>query len=120
MDIKASYIIFLIKLSKYFQSFFSNDTTTTKTSLENVTSRNFYYFAIIPLRSTFTMWAKYPGTVYRNGVQVGKENEKFTVVCSCSPKTLNLIISRCSCFADDNKEMYKNMKRTCRAIVFVN
>ena len=27
-------------------------------------------------------------------------------------KTLNLVISRC-CFADDGKEMYKNIKRTC-------
>ena len=26
-------------------------------------------------------------------------------------KTLNLVISRC-CFADDGKEMYKNIKRT--------
>ena len=36
--------------------------TSTKTSLENVTSRNLYYFAIIPIRSTCTMWAKYLGT----------------------------------------------------------
>ena len=27
-------------------------------------------------------------------------------------KTLNLVISRC-CFADDGKEIYKNIKRTC-------
>ena len=32
-------------------------------------------------------------------------------------KTLNLVISRC-CFAEDGKEMYKNIKRTCRAIGF--
>ena len=34
-------------------------------------------------------------------------------------KTLNLVISRCS-FADDGKEMYQNIKRTCRAIVFAH
>ena len=32
-------------------------------------------------------------------------------------KTLNLVISRC-CFAEDGEEMYKNSKRTYRAIVF--
>ena len=34
-------------------------------------------------------------------------------------KTLNLVISRC-CFADDGKEMSKNIERTCRAIVFAH
>ena len=42
---------------------------------------------------------------------MGKENEKFTVVCSSSLKTLNLVVWRC--FADDGKEMYKNMKQSC-------
>ena len=32
-------------------------------------------------------------------------------------KTLNLVISRC-CFAEEGKEMYQNIKRTYRAIVF--
>ena len=32
-------------------------------------------------------------------------------------KTLNMVISR-SCFAEDGKEMYQNVKRMCRAIVF--
>ena len=34
-------------------------------------------------------------------------------------KPLKLVISRC-CFADDGKEMYENIKRTLRAVVFVN
>ena len=34
-------------------------------------------------------------------------------------KTLNLVISRC-CFAEDDKEMYQNLKRTCRVIVFAH
>ena len=44
----------------------------------------------------------------RSGVQVKKVNENFTVVCSHSHKTLNLVISRC-CFAEDIKEMYQNL-----------
>ena len=32
-------------------------------------------------------------------------------------KTLNVVISRC-CFAEDDKEMYHSVKRTCRAFVF--
>ena len=32
-------------------------------------------------------------------------------------KTLNVGISSC-CFAEDGKEMYQNVKRTCRAIFF--
>ena len=31
-------------------------------------------------------------------------------------KTLNVVISRC--FAEDGKEMYQNVNRTCRAIAF--
>ena len=34
-------------------------------------------------------------------------------------KTLNVGISRC-CFAEDGKEMYQNVKRTCRVIVFAH
>ena len=34
-------------------------------------------------------------------------------------KTLNVVISRC-CFAEDDKEMYQNVKSTCRAIVFAH
>ena len=55
----------------------------------------------------------------RSGVQVKKENEKFTFVRSRSPQTLNVVISRC-CFAEDGKEMYQKVKRTYRAIVFAH
>ena len=55
----------------------------------------------------------------RGGVQVKKENKKFTVLCvHVLHKTLNLVISRC-CFAEDDKEVYQNFKRTCRTIVFL-
>ena len=94
--------------------------TAAKTSLENITSRYFYYIAIIPIRSTCTMWTKYPGakligTAFKQG------GRKISSP-SCGHflhKTLNLVISRC-CFADDGKEMYKNIQRTCRTIVFAN
>ena len=33
-----------------------------KTSLENTSSRYLYYFALIPNRSTSTMWPNYPVT----------------------------------------------------------
>ena len=35
-----------------------------ETPLENVTLRNFYYFAIIPIRSTCTPWAEYVGSTF--------------------------------------------------------
>ena len=94
--------------------------TATKTSLENVTSRNFYYFAIIPIRSPCTMWAKYPGTNFMGtAFKWGKKMKNSPSCAHVLQKTLNLVISRC-CFADDGKEMYKNIKRTCRAIVFAH
>ena len=34
-------------------------------------------------------------------------------------KTLNFVVSRC-CFAEDDKEMHQNVKRTCRGIVFAH
>ena len=63
--------------------------TAIRTSLENITLRYFHYFAIFPICSTCTMCAKYmySGTKLRSGT-VAKENEKFTVVCSCSPQNL--------------------------------
>ena len=51
-----------------------------------------------------------------------KYERKMKNLPSCAhvlQKALNLVISRCY-FGDDGKEMYKNIKRTCRAIVFVN
>ena len=38
--------------------------------------------------NSFNLYKNYPGTKSRRGVRVKKENEKFTVVCSCSPKNL--------------------------------
>ena len=61
-----------------------------KTPLENITFFDLCYFAIISIRSTCTKMANYPSTklVGTGGVQVEKENEKFTFVCSRSPQNL--------------------------------
>ena len=63
-----SYLVELINLHQTSRCLRSNanrmTATAMKTLLENVTLRNFYYFAIIPIRSTCTMRAKYPGTEF--------------------------------------------------------
>ena len=60
--------------------------TATKTSLENITSRYFYYFVTIPVRLSCD-----------------------SPSCANVPHNiLNLVISRC-CFADDSKEMKQNI-----------
>ena len=60
-------------------------TMPTKTSVKNINPRNINYSAIIPTRSNCIMWPNNPGTNYRNGVQIKKENEKIMVLCSRSP-----------------------------------
>ena len=50
-----------------------------------------------------------------NGLQVSTENENLLSCAHALHKTLNLGISRC-CFAEDGKEMYQNLKRTCTAL----
>ena len=82
----------------------------TKNSLENISSRLYlYYFAIIPIRSTCTMWPNYPVTE-----QVGtafKLRQKIKNLPSCAHglhKTLNLVISRC-CLAEHGEEKYENL-----------
>ena len=68
----------------------------------------------MPLRDYFNSFNFYRNSelprnqIGRSGVQVEKENEKFTVVCSHSHENLNLVISRC-CFVEDIKEMYQNL-----------
>ena len=39
------------------------------------------------------------------------QNENLAVVVRVPQTTQNLVISRC-CFAEDGKEMYKDLKRT--------
>ena len=51
-----------------------------------------------------------------NALSSTEKNEKLAVVVHVFQTTLNLVISRC-CFADDGKEMYQELYRTCTAIV---
>ena len=51
----------------------------------------------------------------RHGVRAKKVDEKFTVVCSCSPQDVEF--GHFTLFCRD-KEMYKNLKCTCRPIVY--
>ena len=81
----------------------------TKTSPKNVTLFHLCYFAIISTRSTSTEMANYPGTKL-----VGVAFKCVHVL----HKTLNLVIS--CCFAENGKEMYQNVKCTCRVIVFAH
>ena len=50
----------------------------------------------------------------RSGIQVKKENEKI----HCHVLTFSNLVM--SLFAEESKEMYQNVKRTCRAIVFAH
>ena len=55
-------------LSTLKGAFATTTATATRTSLENVTLGNFYYFAIFPTRSTCTLWAKNTGTKFMETV----------------------------------------------------
>ena len=70
--------------------------TATKTSPGNLTLFYSCYFAIIPKRSTSTKNDELSrNQIGRSGVQVNKENEKFTAVRSRSPQNLECGHSRC-------------------------
>ena len=83
--------------------------TPTKMSLENISSRYLYYFAIIPIRSTCTMWPNYPVT---EQVETAfKLRQRLKNLPSCAHvfhKTLNLVISRC-CLAENGEGMCQNL-----------
>ena len=67
-----------------------------KTMLENTSVRYFYYFAIIPIRPTCTMWPNYP-VIEQEGTAFNLR-QRMKNVPSCAHilhKTLNLVISRC-------------------------
>ena len=90
------------------------------TSPENVTLFHLCYFAIILTRTTSTETKNYPRTKLV-GVEYKLRKKKKNSPSSVDilHKTLNVDISR-FCFAEDSKEMYQNVKRTCRAIVKLN
>ena len=94
--------------------------TGTKTSPENIFLFHLCYIAIISTRSTFTKMANYPGNNLVGVAYKLKKRMKNSPSCvHVLHKTLNVVISRC-CFAEDVKEMYQNVKRTCIAIVFTH
>ena len=92
---------------------------------KNVTPKyNFISFVllyvIISTRSTFTKMANYPGTKLVGVAYKLRKKMKNSPSCvHILHKTLNVVISRC-CFSEDGKEMYQNVKRMCRAIVFAH
>ena len=92
----------------------------TKTSPENTTLFHLSLFAIISTRSTSTEMANYPGTKFVGVAFKLRKKMKNSPSCfHVLQKTYNLVISRC-CFAEDSKEMYQNVKRMCRVIVFAH
>ena len=84
--------------------------TATKTSPENMSI-------------LFVLLCDYFNSLnfYKNGElsRNKKENENSPSCVDVLHKILNLVITRC-CFAEDGKEMYQNVKCTCRAIVFAH
>ena len=89
-----------------------------KTSLENVTLFHLCYFSIILSPSTSTQTANYTGTKLVGVAFKLRKRMKNSPSCvHVLNGTLDFVISRC-CFAEDGREMYQNLKSTCRAIVF--
>ena len=88
---------------------------------ENVT-RKYIFISFVLLRDYFNSFNFYKNgelsrnQIGRSGLQVKKKKPPCVHVLN---KTLNVVISRC-CFAEDGKEMYQNVKLTCRAIVFAH
>ena len=80
---------------------------------------HFCYLVIISTRSIST-----PGELPRNqrvACKLSKIMKNSYACCHVLQKALNLVISRSRCcFAEDGKEMYQNIKRTSRTIVFAH
>ena len=90
-------------------------TTATATSPGNITLFDLCYFAIILTRSTFTKMTNYPGTkLVGVGCKLRNKMKNSHLCVHAVHKTLDVVISRCR-FAEDDKEMYQNVTRTCRA-----
>ena len=74
----------------------------------------------ISTHSTFTKMVNFPGTKLVGVAYKLRKKMKNSPWCvHVLHKTLNVVISRC-CFAEDGKEMYQNVKRTRRAVVFAH
>ena len=76
-------------------------------------------FAFIEIYSVCLSVLKHASAEYVTNAFSSKKNyEKLAVVVHVLQTTHNLVISRC-CFAEDGKEMYQELKRTCIAIVLL-
>ena len=89
-----------------------------KRHLETLSLFHLCYFAIISTRSIFTKTTNFPGTkLVGVAYKLRKKMKNLPSCVHVLHKTLNVAFSRC-CFAEDGKEIYQKVKRTCRAIVF--
>ena len=90
-------------------------------SLENINSSIYLcYFGVISTHITCTKMTNYPGTESLGvAFKLRKTMKNSPSYADVLRKTLNVVILRC-CFAEDGKEMYHNLKCTCRAIVFAH
>ena len=74
---------------------------------------------IILTRSPFTKVANYPGTkLVGVAYKLRKKMKNSPPSVHVLYKTLNVAISRC-CFAEDDKEMYQNVKRAERLFLLI-
>ena len=77
----------------------NHDGNAMKTPLENISSHNLYYFVIISIRSTCSMWPNYSATEQLGTVFLLAQRMQNLPSCvHVLQNTLNLILSRC-CFA---------------------
>ena len=93
--------------------------TARTTPSEKCVSISLWNFAFIYIDSVCLSvlklaLAEYPTDAFTSQM----EYEKLAVVIHLLPTTQNLVISSCS-FAEDDKEMYQELKRTSTAIVLL-
>ena len=78
------------------------------------------FMRLFKLAQLLQKMANYQGTQLVGVSYMLRKKMKNSLACvHVLHKTLNVVISRCG-FAEDGKEMYQNVKRTCRAIVFAH
>ena len=77
-------------------------------SLQNISLRYLYYFAIIPFCLTCTMWPNYPVTAQVETAFKLRQGSKNLPSCAhILHKALNLVISCCG-LGEHGGEMYQN------------
>ena len=77
---------------------------------------------MISIHLICVMWPNYPRSnvvADRSFCKVQKEKRKLITMRSCSPENLECDHFTSGCFSEDDKEMYQNLKRTCRGSVLL-